>query len=80
VIKGAGAELELEALEEPMLRSVVFFAEHIRSTDHQRSWRRAREYYRKDAWRERMAAQLSDPHEYVTEDTDRRGLDEPPAP
>jgi hypothetical protein len=50
--------------------------EHIRSTDHQRSWRRARECYRKDARRERMAAQLSDPHEYVTEDTGRGGLDE----
>jgi hypothetical protein len=49
--------------------------EHIRSTDHQRSWRRAREYYRKDARRERMAAQLSDPREYVTEDTGRGGLD-----
>ena len=48
--------------------------EHIRSTDHQRSWRRAREYHRKDAWRERTAAQLSDPREYVTKDADRGGL------
>jgi hypothetical protein len=50
--------------------------EHIRSTDHQRSWRRAREYHRKDAWRERTTAQLSDPREYVTGDVDRGGLDE----
>jgi hypothetical protein len=50
--------------------------EHIRSTDHQRSWRRAREYYRKEARHERMAAQLSDPREYVTEDKGRGGLDE----
>jgi hypothetical protein len=50
--------------------------EHIRSTDHQRGWRRAREYHRKDARREHATAQLSDPSEYVTEDTDRGSLDE----
>ena len=43
--------------------------EHIRSTDHQRSWRRAREYHRKDAWRERATAQLSDPREYMSQKT-----------
>ena len=50
--------------------------EHIRSTDHQRSSRRAREYHRKDAQREHATAQLSDPSEYVTEDTGRGSLDE----
>jgi hypothetical protein len=50
--------------------------EHIRSTDHQRRWRRAREYYRSDAHCEHVAAQMSDPLEYVTGDAGRGSLDE----
>jgi hypothetical protein len=66
--------LLLDAQEERSVRQAGIaiqskLTEHIRSTDHQRSWRRAREYYRKDARRERMAAQLSDPHEYMSQRT-----------
>jgi hypothetical protein len=79
----AGLAMLLDAQEGRSVRQAGIaiqseLTEHIRSTDRQRSLRRAGEYHWRDPRREHATAQLSDPNEYVTEDVDRGspGLDE----